>query len=463
MRPVLQVLLALQAAGSLAKPISRTGTGFFEPWLEQKLEAIRRSPSSSSLGLRVTRGLGSKGYGKVRISVVAPKLKDFQDFNFTYRRQFQYRWTENFLHSSLLDVTPGSHRVSIGGQQVTIDLPAEDVGIRGVLISDPCISSKWIHCAYADKFQTPARTPKMLNAAFADDSMNFLAILGDNFYDQTGELNNVIFSQLSLDVKRRFLMVVNGNHDNWVCGSNHCGGPADNYGHGQMQYYAQDTVASTLPPQDDVNFLSFAVNPDHRKDWHAFQNDATNFLAYQKLGNLGFLTFSGAGSLRDSEPHFQAACDYFARAKPAAVFLMGHWNTEGLGCEKDMAVPEVREELMKIPSCAAFGERLKYMDGHEHCNYVQTTGRTPYGFMIGAHGMDDRCKPQYGFLYADSTNSRVSLHYFEVASEEKGDRFDEILGCVQRKGGLHACTSLADTWLDEPISGARGESTVISV
>lgn len=31
----------------------------------------------------------------------------------------------------------------------------------------------------------------------------------------------------------------------------------------------------------------------------------------------------------------------------------------------------------------------KYMDGHEHCNYVQANATEPVGFMIGAHGMDD--------------------------------------------------------------------------
>ena len=37
--------------------------------------------------------------------------------------------------------------------------------------------------------------------------MDMFAILGDNFYDQTGELAKTIFDQLSPDVKRRFLFV----------------------------------------------------------------------------------------------------------------------------------------------------------------------------------------------------------------------------------------------------------------
>ena len=73
-----------------------------------------------------------------------------------------------------------------------VDLPAETEGIRAVFWSDPCFSSKWIHCArgpelrhpfflffllflltlpapqaYADKFQTFPRSIAMLNAIYA--------------------------------------------------------------------------------------------------------------------------------------------------------------------------------------------------------------------------------------------------------------------------------------------------------
>ena len=33
-------------------------------------------------------------------------------------RQFRYRWTENFLHSTLLDAKVGKNIFSIGGQKV---------------------------------------------------------------------------------------------------------------------------------------------------------------------------------------------------------------------------------------------------------------------------------------------------------------------------------------------------------
>mmetsp|Transcript_64170 Transcript_64170/g.150440 ORF Transcript_64170/g.150440 Transcript_64170/m.150440 type:complete len:453 (+) Transcript_64170:49-1407(+) len=427
------------------------GIGYFEPWLEQLWSSGRRL-NTEALDLRVSKGLGLKGYNKVRVSVIAPELRSFEDFNFTYREQFRYRWTEHFLHSALIDVKPGANLLQIGGQDVEVRLPAEDAGIRAVFWSDPCFSSKWIGCAYAEVFNTFENSIAMLNAVFSDPSMDMFSILGDNFYDQTGELATTFFDRLSSDVKRRFMLVANGNHDIWVCGNPGCGDENDNFGIGQMQYYAADPVASRIPPQDDVNFMDFSVDPDVRKAWTSFQNVGTNFLVYHKLGNIGFLAFSGAALFTDMLPYFTEACDYFVETQPAVVFLLGHWNGGGLGCALGMSVPKVHQELLSLTSCKALGNRLKYMDGHEHCNYVQANATEPVGFMIGAHGMSDSaCEAQYGFLFLDSTSARVRLHYFEVASESNGSRFEEIFRCILENGGLAACTKFAQTWLDVPV------------
>lgn len=430
------------------------GTGHFEPWLEE-LWAAEGHPRSLRAGLplelRIAKGLGQKGYNKVRVSLISDKLEEFTDFNFTYRSQFKYRWTENFLHSSLLELQPGPNQLSIGGETVVIDLPADDAGIRGVFWSDPCFSSKWITCAYADRFQTFNRSIGMLNAVYADPSMTFFSMLGDNFYDQTGELTKTFFPRLSSDLKRRFMFIANGNHDNWVCGSPECGDQNDNFGLGQMQYYASDSVSSLLPTHSDVDFIDLSIDPDERRQYQTWQNAGTNFLVYHKLGNIGFLGFSGASNFDEMRPHFQEACSYFDESNPAAIFVLGHWNSDGMGCAHNMSVPVVRRELLSMPGCTRFAGRLKYMDGHEHCNYVQASGSEAYGFMIGAHGMDDAmCQPQYGFLFLDSTGGRVRLHYFEVDSDQKGDRYDAIVNCVATKGGLANCTEFADTWLDVP-------------
>jgi hypothetical protein len=39
------------------------------------------------------------------------------------------------------------------------------------------------------------------------------------------------------------------------------------------------------------------------------------------------------------------------------IFLLGHWNHEGLGCSKRMSVPEIRAALLQIPGCSGFGRR----------------------------------------------------------------------------------------------------------
>ena len=59
--------------------------------------------NSSGLELRIAKGLGSKGYEKVRVSVIAGQEEAAaMDFPFAYREAFKYRWTKNYLLSSLM-------------------------------------------------------------------------------------------------------------------------------------------------------------------------------------------------------------------------------------------------------------------------------------------------------------------------------------------------------------------------
>jgi hypothetical protein len=103
----------------------------------------------------------------------------------------------------------------------------------------------------------------------------------DTLYDQGGELTQDFFSRVSLNVKRRFWLTVNGNHDNWVCGFPMCGSPQDDFGTGQMQYYPMDSIAS-----QDNRVFSFDIDPDQHRQWNRFLNNASNFLFYHKLGNV---------------------------------------------------------------------------------------------------------------------------------------------------------------------------------
>lgn len=156
--------------------------------------------------------------------------------------------------------------------------------------------------------------------------------------------------------------MVNGNHDNWVCGFPMCGSSNDDFGIGQMQYYPMDSIAS-----QDNQIFSFDVDPDQNRQWNQFLNNASNFMFYHKLGNVacmqkcqnkkneclqkgtqnfhesgilfmifgspsqevgdlpvvclqvGFLVYTGAADFDETLPHLEAACAYFAEVQPEVL------------------------------------------------------------------------------------------------------------------------------------------------
>ena len=74
------------------------------------------TPSPPGMSVRVSKALGTKGYGKMRLSAIyhtgtdlpEPKAEDVQ---WTYDAQFKYRWTDKHLRSAVVDVTPGVPQV----------------------------------------------------------------------------------------------------------------------------------------------------------------------------------------------------------------------------------------------------------------------------------------------------------------------------------------------------------------
>merc|ERR1711991_438457 len=101
----------------------------------------------SPLDLRVTPGLGTKGYGKVRISVITNAtnpLPDSQNF-FEYKSKFKYRWSNKFLHSSLKTLSVGEpETLTINGTDITIRYPAKNEGTKGIIIADPCFHGAYV-------------------------------------------------------------------------------------------------------------------------------------------------------------------------------------------------------------------------------------------------------------------------------------------------------------------------------
>lgn len=180
-------------------------------------EAWRSLESTSSIDVRIAKGYGTRGYDKIRVSVISSESLSLSNDIFTYSQPFRYRWTDKFLTSGIMTIVPGEKNVlNIAGEDFEIFIPKEGEGIRGVLIADPCFSSEFVWCTYGEKLDIFNRSTALLNAINAHNDNNFWMVLGDNFYDQSGEPSSVWFSALSKQTKAKVFGAVPGNHDFWI-------------------------------------------------------------------------------------------------------------------------------------------------------------------------------------------------------------------------------------------------------
>jgi len=206
-----------------------------------------------------------------------------------------------------------------------------------------------------------------------------------------------------------------------------------------MQWYAQDTVASQ---KDQKQPFDFSVDPSSKNIV-----DVKNTVWYNMVGNVALLGFANSYSWQESEQHFQKACQWIASEKPALVVLIGHWNGVGLGCLANMDTDDVYNKITTLAGCNNLGSKLKYFEGHEHCNKIMKPG---HGFMVGSFGYNG-CG-NFGLPILDTRNGRAKLNYFPLGDGwKRTSNFDEILGCISAKG-YSACTQYADVWLDEAIA-----------
>lgn len=184
-----------------------------------KDEGWRFSPrvqDEGALDIRVSKAYGSRGYDKVRISVIANTT--IESDIFTYSEPFQYRWTDNVLNTGIVTVTPGEKTsFTIGSETVDIFVPAKGEGTRGVLIADPCMSSENIICLYKKPYDIFEHLTSLLNAINAHDDNHFWMVLGDNFYDQKGDLSKTWFSALTTASKSKVMATVPGNVSPLFC------------------------------------------------------------------------------------------------------------------------------------------------------------------------------------------------------------------------------------------------------
>jgi len=113
-----------------------------EAWM-----SVTSAASDLPFDLRVSRAFGPSGYAKMRVSAITEGAYDWSNgtFRFDYDAPFIYRWLDKHLYSSLVDVTPGAAtQLDLGGFTVTLPaLPAQAAPVKGAIIADPCISSRW--------------------------------------------------------------------------------------------------------------------------------------------------------------------------------------------------------------------------------------------------------------------------------------------------------------------------------
>lgn len=327
-------------------------------------EAWRRT-SSSNLDIRISKAYGSKGYDKLRVSVISNAT--IESDLFTYSAPFQYRWTDKVLNTGIISVTPGeTTSIEIAGETFDIYVPSPTESVRGVIIADPCFMNDYVYCKYDTEFDMFNHSTALFNAINAHDDVQYWSILGDNFYDQSGEGTAMWFNALSKESKTKIFSSTPGNHDFWVNGGPRLRVKKDQLGNGFMQYYGQDVAASVESSEP----YDFSVNPD-AEDATAFSiPSAKNYFFYNQVGNTAFIGFSGAHSFDEMTPMFEEACTWAAAANPDVILLLGHWNHIGLGCSEGSTVPQAYDNIASLEACKAIVPKLQYVMGHEHCNMV---------------------------------------------------------------------------------------------
>lgn len=420
--------------------------------------------------VRVAKAVGSRGQSAVRFSVITAasdanfsarhnatarfnsKSSD-KSFDFDYSAQFKYKWTHNWLQTSLkADAQPGTNYWTLGMSTLQINLPSPGAGVRGVMVGDPCIlPNEFFGCAAQSSkgvWDVQHTLPRLLNLMQSSPSkaVNFIALLGDNFYDRSGKSSADFYSRLETPVKTTLLVTVPGNHDYWLIGS-----PSkdlgDQYGNGFMQFYGQDVMAASASSPYD-----FSVDPVTSQ-----LPDPSNFFSYYTIGNVGVIGYSDAYDWSSYSSSFQEACGYFGQEKPAHVLVLAHWSGPDHGCASGMDAPSVLIKVRAIPGCKS----ALTVFGHQHCNRRDGNGHCQNGtggvscFLLGAGGMpDSACDAHYGFLYLDSTGPSLKLLHFRLG-DQSSDLSGPLLGCLATKG-IAECEQFAqEVWL----TGSVGTNT----
>lgn len=397
------------------------------PFARRKLSSTW-TDDADGWDVKVSPGMGSRGYGYVRISLVTSRSLNEsekfvtvlsnssmgtqnQSFPYSYSEPFQYRWTDKHLSTLVLspsDLTginleenrtatfPITSTVQVANETLTIRIPPQGSGVRGVMIADPCISSEFLYCIYETRMEIGRKLSTFLNLAFGHEKqdLHYWQILGDNFYDLDGSITPNFYKKLSPAVKSALFSTVPGNHDFWIDADPSLFRPEDHLGHGFMQYFGQDTAAASLRKVNSSDNSSdtkeipydFSVEPDGVNSQAL--PPASNFFYYNQIGNVAFIGYSGAHSFEENRPLFEEACLWAKENEHSifTVFLVGHWHRDGNGASFNGATPRTYNEMMGLSACRPIMQKLKYFMGHRHCNMMT---QRHIGFMVGSQGMSE--------------------------------------------------------------------------
>lgn len=468
---------------------SAIGAVLLEVFLRLDQQGVQAAPfrgrRCEDLSLRVTKGIGSRGYDAVRVSAVCrvPASREVDEGcppagdakllglprdngvrgqvaldSFDHCDRFQHRWSHFHMSSRVLSLEPGaSQRLffnhSAGPLSLEVSLPEPDSGVHGIVIGDPCISSRYLPGLCNSKWDVLKRLTKILDLVTAVDRLDFIVILGDAFYDVHGGLTAEFWRHLSRRAQQVFLLAVPGNHDFWMFAPQ-ATLPQDQLGFGFAQWFAQDTAAA----RGATPFLT--QEPDLAVDEPADLPSAENFFFYHTIGNVGFLGYSAAHPWESQDRLFAEACDFFKREAPQQIYLLGHWTKVELGAYAGMDVPSLFKTLRE-GACSSVADRMFYLMGHDHCNQPAGDGR---GFMIGGVGaLHGNCN-EWGFGYIDTRPGgskpqgaeqppafRSSVHTvtkFTVATDTE-DYFPALHTCILGRKSLRACIgSHGDVWMN---------------
>jgi len=433
-------------------------------------------PAPSGMNIRVAKALGSRGYDKVRISLISyssaaqgaealgqeadevslenssletesvEALEVGENVKWSYEGQFQHRWTGNHIKSAVVQVTPGTaQNFNVEGHTLRIRIPKEDEGSVGMFVADPCIrySAQW--CKYVNEFEVQGTLQKVVNGLAARDELDYWFMIGDNFYDQKGDTTKDFFKGLSMTAAGKIHAMTLGNHDFWV-GGHPPGNGGDSFGNGHMQWSAQDAMSAK---DDESRPFDYSRAPMQIAD-------KSNFFWYNKIGNAAFIAFSQAHEWWETEPYFKEACAWVQKTKPALLMLLGHWNGDGMGCKNGMNAKSAYLKLRNIAGCSEMGSRLKYVTGHEHCN--KPLGGD--GFLLGSFGFAG-CG-NFGIPIVDTRGGRAKLLYFSMGEHGRKNRdFHDVVGCLQTNG-VSGCKQHAQTWMDESLPASPWNNEILT-